>query len=478
MKKYERLKLIVSTLAFLIQDFSQFFQQREGIRGGEKMKYVIIGGDAAGMSAAMQIVRNVEDAEIVTFEKGGIYSYGQCGLPYVIGGTVSSTDEVIARSVETFRQKYGIDAHLYCEVKNIDSDEKKVYGIHTKTGEAFCQSYDKLLIATGASPNLPEWEGIELEHVHVLKTIPDTHRILDSLKEEINDVTIVGGGYIGLEMAENFHKLGKHVRIIQRGKQLASIFDEDMVEHIHKEAQDKGIEVILEENVKRIVGETTVEAIETDKRRYETDLVLISIGVHPNTTFLKGTDIRLSTNEAIEVNRYMETNVKDIYAAGDCAVQYHRIKEQDDYIPLGTTANKQGRIAGLNMAGNGVAFGGIVGSSIIKFMDLTLGKTGLSEKEASALQFPFQTISLEVKDHADYYPGASPLSIKLMYRKDNDLLLGGQIIGKDGVDKRIDVLATALFNKMSITELTDLDLSYAPPYNSPWDPIQQVARRH
>lgn len=442
------------------------------------MKYVIIGGEAAGMSAAMQIVRNTEDAEIVTLEKGGIYSYGQCGLPYVISGMISSTDELIARSVETFREKYGIDAHVYCEVRSINPEEKKVYGIHTKTGEAFCHSYDKLLIATGASPNLPEWEGIELEHVHILKTIPDTHRILDSLKKEINDVTIVGGGYIGLEVAENFHKLGKHVRIIQRGKQLASLFDEDMAEHIHKEAQDKGIEVILEEDVKKIAGQTAVEAIETDKRRYETDLVLVSTGVHPNTGFLKGTDIRLSVKGAIEVNRYMETNVKDIYAAGDCAVQYHRMKEHDDYVPLGTTANKQGRIAGLNMAGHGVAFAGIVGSSIIQFMDLSLGKTGLSEKEAEALQFPFQSISLEVKNHAGYYPGASPLYIKLTYRKDNDLLLGGQIIGKNGVDKRIDVLATALFHKMTITELNDLDLSYAPPYNSPWDPIQQAARRH
>lgn len=441
------------------------------------MKYVIIGGDAAGMSAAMQIVRNDQEAEVITFEKGEIYSYGQCGLPYVIGGKVPSTNDLIVRSVDTFREKYGINAYTHTEVKKVDEKEKKVYGIHTKTGEGFSHSYDKLLIATGASPNQPDWPGVELGHVHLLKTIPDAKKIQESLQDEIQNVTIVGGGYIGLEMAENFLQLGKRVRIIQREGQLASLFDEDMATHIHEKAKRKGIELCLEEEVEALIGEENVREIHTNKGTYETDLVLLATGVHPNTRFLEGSGVKVGIKGAIEVNAYMETNVKDIYAAGDCALHYHRIKQKNDYVPLGTTANKQGRIAGLNMLEKGVPFQGIVGSSIIQFFELTLGRTGLTEKEAKELHFPYEVIAFQSKSHAGYYPQAEDLYLKLLYRKDSGMLLGGQIIGKQGVDKRIDVLATALYHKMTVHELEDLDLSYAPPYNSVWDPIQQAVKR-
>lgn len=442
------------------------------------MKYVIIGGDAAGMSAAMQIVRNEKGAQITTLEKGGIYSYGQCGLPYTISGLIPSTDKLIARSIETFRDKYGIHAKTNHDVERIDPDQKIIYGTDTKHNESFQFSYDKLLIASGAGPVTPDWEGITLDGVHTLKTIPDAHQIMNDLDNKVRDVTIVGGGYIGLEMAESFKALGKKVRMIERGAHVAKIFDEDMAALIHKEAEKHGIEIITNESVQRLTGKDRVQSVVTENGTYKADLVLVSTGVKPNTAFLKGTDVVTGIRGAIQINRYMETNIEGIYAAGDCAVQYHFIKEKDDFIPLGTTANKQGRLAGLNMIGKPKTFKGIAGTSVIKFMDLTLARTGLSEKEAESLHLPYDSIKIEAKDHAGYYPGAETLHVKLTFRKQDGRLLGGQLIGKHGVDKRVDVLATALFHRMSIDDLEDLDLSYAPPYNSSWDPLQQAARRH
>ncbi|MGM8364939.1 CoA-disulfide reductase [Virgibacillus sp. W0181] len=441
------------------------------------MEYVIIGGVAAGMSAAMQIVRSDDQANITVLEQGEHYSYGQCGLPYVISGVVPSVDDVIARSVETFRTKYGVDAKINTEVKKIDPEKQIVEGYDRDKEVTFTVPYDRLLIATGANPKFPDWKGSDLPGVHLLKTIPDTNAILKDLTQEINEVVIVGGGYIGLEAAENFAEIGKNVTIIQRGEQLAKIFDKDMAELIHEKARTKGVRIVLNESVKAFSGHETVQEVITDKGRYSADLALVAIGVAPNTNFLSDTGIQTNRNGAVLVNAYMETNVKNIYAAGDCATHYHIVKQMNDYVPLGTTANKHGVIAGTNMTGTRKAFSGIVGTSIIKFFDLTVGRTGLSEKEAKALQLSYDTQTYQGKDIAGYYPGHTPLTIKLVYQQQTKEILGGQIIGGNGVDKRIDVLATALYNKMTVDQLLDLDLSYAPPYNGVWDPIQQTARR-
>lgn len=440
------------------------------------MHYVIIGGDAAGMSAAMEIVRQDSTAKITTLEKGHIYSYGQCGLPYVVGKHVPSSTDVIARSVEMFRSKYGIDAKTGYEVTSVDPLTKTVSGNILHTRDLFSLKYDRLLIATGASPVIPDWEGKDLAGIHTIKTIPNTEAIIADL-EQVNHVTIIGGGYIGLEMAENFVGIGKKVRIIQRSNQLANIFDEDMSGVVHQEAIKQQVEVILNEEVQSFSGNHRVNTVITDKRSYHTDLVLIAAGIKPTTDFLKDTGIRTIPNGAIIVNRHLETSISDIYAAGDCATHYNRVKQKDDYVPLGTTANKQGRLAGFNMMGQKREFKGIVGTSIMKFFDLSLGKTGLSEKEAEQLGISYETHLQQVNDIAGYYPGREEMQIKLIYRKDNQLLLGGQIIGGNGVDKRIDVLATALFHQMSISDLLDLDLAYSPPFNGVWDPLQQLAKR-
>lgn len=445
-------------------------------KGEKELNYVIIGGDAAGMSAAMQIFKYDKNAAITILEKGGFYSYAQCGMPYAISKTVPSVDQLIMRSSETFRGKFGMDTRTYHQAESIDTRAKTVSGHHMRSGESFTLPYDKLLIATGADPIVPDWPGKDLQGVHTLKTIPDTEAI-KAYADHAKDVTIIGGGYIGLEMAESFHLLGKQVRMVNRSGQMGKIFDSEMAEHIHQEAAKHQVEVLLNEDTVAIEGDTAVQAIRTDKGTYATDLIIVATGIRPNTDFLEGTGIQTAGNNAVHVNEWMETNVQDIYAAGDCALQYHLVKEKHDYIPLGTNANKQGRIAGMNMAEKKRSFKGVTGTSILRFMDLTLGRTGLSERDAAKADVPYASVTVDAKHIASYYPGTKKITVKLTYRPDNLLLLGGQIIGEEGVDKRIDVLTTALFNQMTIDALEDLDLSYAPPYNGSWDPIQRAARR-
>ncbi|OES45692.1 FAD-dependent oxidoreductase [Domibacillus iocasae] len=438
------------------------------------MKYVIIGGDAAGMSAAMQIVHNDSQADITVLEKGHIYSYGQCGLPYVVGGLIKSTDDVIARRVETFRSKYGIDARILHEATAVNPSTRTVFGKNHETGKSFTLSYDRLLIATGASPILPTWQGTGSDMIHVVKTIPDTERLIQGLqKDTVKDVVIIGAGYIGLEIAENIHRLGKRIRIIQRSGHIATMFDPDISERLHQEAERHGIILSMNEQVKAIEDGRVI----TDVNTHKADLVVASVGIHPNTAFLKKTGMNMLQNGAIIVNDRLETSSPGIYAAGDCATHFHLVKQRPDYIPLGTTANKQGRIAGLNMCGKQRSFKGITGTSVMKFFNLIAASTGLTEEDVQEAGIPYKTSAIETKDKAGYYPTAFPLHVKLIYNPDSGRLLGGQAIGKNGAEKRIDVLAAALFNEMTIEELEDLDLSYSPPVNGVWDPIQQAARR-
>lgn len=443
-----------------------------------EMKYVIIGGDAAGMSAAMQIVRNEENPTIITLERGGYYSYAQCGLPYVVGGHIPTTEKLVARDVETFREKYKIDARTYHEVDQIDPNEKTVSGTNLKNNERFTIEYDKLLIATGADPVLPNWEGRDLKGIHTIKTIPDIKDLQENLGRQVKKATIIGGGYIGLEMAENLVDIGLEVAIIEQQNQLATIFDKDMASLIHDEAEKHGVHLYLNESVQSFEGANgMVKKINTDKQQLDTDLVIIAVGARPNTSFLKDTGLHFFVNGAIMVDAYMKTNLEDVWAAGDCATQFHRVKQKNDHIPLGTHANKQGRVAGLNMAGIHRLFKGVTGTSILKFFDLTLARTGLNETEAQQLGLEYEIISGEALHSAGYYPDPKQLQLKMIYDKATNRLLGAQVIGEAGVDKRIDILSVALYHEMTVTGLEDLDLAYAPPYNGVWDPIQQLARR-
>ncbi len=442
------------------------------------MKFVIIGGDAAGMSAATQIRRLQADAEIVVYEKTDIISYAQCGLPYYVAGLVPTQEDLIARTKEQFEEKYKITIHQHHEVIGIDPEDKQVTVKNLKEQMELQDKYDILLIATGGEAFIPPWKGVDLGNVAVLKTLQDANRVNDILEKNpaIQKVVLIGGGYIGLEMAEAFHLRGKEVQIIDIADQVNITFDPDMAEHAVTELEKNHIKVSLGEEVTELKGEGMVSTVVTNKGEYPADLVVISIGIKPNSHFAEAAGIKVSPRKAIVVNSRMETNIENIYAAGDCATHYHLIKKQDDYIPLGTTANKQGRIAGTNMGGGNATFKGVVGTAVMKVLDLQMARTGLNEKEAKALNIDYETVTIKSRHHAHYYPNPPKIFIKLLFNKEDRTLLGGQVVGYKGVDKRIDVLAVAITHGMKIDELQDLDLAYAPPFNAVWDPIQQASR--
>ena len=440
------------------------------------MKVVIIGGDAAGMSAAMEIVRNNKAAEIIVLEKGDIYSYGQCGLPYVISGKVPNTEDLIARDVEEFRSKYGIDARIFHEVKSIDTKLQIVRGIDVNSNEPFEYLYDKLLIATGASSIMPPFENRQLKSIHHIKTIPEMDTLMHELPN-VKQATVIGGGYIGLEVAENLREHGLQVRIIQRDKQLMSNkLDPELAQLVYDEAVKHDVEVLLNEDVLGFEGTTSVEGIRTKRGIYATDLVIVAAGVRPNTSFAEG--FAKLENGALIVNGRMQTSIEHVYAAGDCASHFNRMKMQMDYIPLGSTANKQGRIAGLNIAGYKQVFQGIVGTSILKFFDLQIGMTGLNNEEADELNTVVEAFVMEVNDIASYYPNARPMKIRMLVEQHSRKLLGMQAVGQNGVDKRTDVFATALYNNMTFESLLNLDLAYAPPFSGVWDALLQAPKRY
>ena len=439
------------------------------------MKVVIIGGDAAGMSAAMEIVRNVENAQIVVLERGDIYSYGQCGLPYVIDGRVSHVDNLIARSVTEFRDKYNIDARTSYEVTEINSSAQVVKGFDRHTGKAFEQSYDKLLIATGASPVMPDWPGSQLEGIHHVKTIPHMEQLLTELPS-VKRATVIGGGYIGLEVTEALSKRGVKVTLIERTKHLLPALHDSLATAIYNTAIANGVDVRLNETVLSFTGDTRVASVETTLGKYETDLVIVSAGVRPNTQFAH--DFNKLPNGALIVNEKMESSIPHVFAAGDCASHFHRLKGADDYVPLGTTANKQGRIAGRVIAGLDATFNGIVGTSILQFFELQIGMTGISVEEATALEMDAVMYDWETNAFAGYYETPPKLKFHIVIERISKRLLGLQMIGEMGVDKRIDVFATALYNGMTLPQLLDVDISYSPPFNGVWDPLQQVAKRY
>jgi len=442
-------------------------------------RYVIIGGDAAGMSAASQIRRMDKEGEILVFEKEGVISYAQCGLPYWVGGVVPEKKKLIARTAEEFLNRYNIDVKLYHEVVKIDPSKKEIKVFRREEKDEIAVPYDVLLIGTGSTAIVPPWDGRNLPGVFTLKTMGDAEKLLDWLSSHTpTKAVVIGGGYIGLETAEALHSRGFKVTVLDLAPQLIPTFDKEIAEIAQDALTRHGVEVHLNEEVVGLEGdEKGVKAVVTKNGKFEADLVIISIGVRPVSELAKEAGIELGPKNAILVNERLETSIPDIYAAGDCATHFNRIKNAPDYIPLGTTANKQGRIAGINMAGGDAKFAGVVGTAIVKVFDRTIARSGLGERDCEALGIPYQVVLIKARPVSHYYPWEDEiLTIKLCYHKDNRKLLGGQIAGGlGGVDKRIDVLATALFHEMTIDELQALDLAYAPPYNSVWDPLQQAS---
>lgn len=434
------------------------------------MKIIIIGGIAAGMSAAAKAKRIQRDAEIVVYEKSAHVSFGACGLPYFVGDFFADPNQMIARSAEEFRAT-GIDVRTSHEVSHVDTKKKTIRVTNLKSREIFEDTYDKLMVATGASVMIPPIENLQLKNVFTLKSMEDGIALKEAvMKDEIKNVVIIGAGYIGVEVVEAMKRLGKEVRIIQLADRiLLDSFDKELTDYMEKELQEHGVKLHLSEAVERLEGESEVQEVVTSKGRYEADLVVLTTGVKPNTKFLRDTGIETLSNGAIIIDDKGQTNVPDIYAAGDCATVNHFVTEKPAYIPLATTANKIGRIVGENLAGMDSRFQGALGTAGLKVMDLEAGRTGITEREAMEIDLDYKTVFISDKNQTSYYPGQEDIFVKLVYDAKTKVILGGQIVGKRGAVLRVDVIATAIFKKMTTEELGMLDLCYAPPFARTWD---------
>lgn len=443
-----------------------------------KRKLVVIGGDAAGMSAASKVRRTYKEWEIVVFERGRYTSYAACGMPYYIAGKVESADKLIARKPEEFREKQNIDVRTLHEVIEIEPGKKRVRVRNLEKESEFWESYDDLLIATGASPVRPEVEGIDSEGIFGLSTLQSGLNIFNYMRDHrLKNAVIVGGGYIGIEMAEALLERNMKVSLLDMAPEVMITMDPDMGKLISKYLREIGVDLYLNEKLDRFESKMgKVTGIVTDKRTLDADLVILGIGTRPNTSLALKAGIALGAKDAIRINKKMETNVANIWAAGDCAESFHLVSERQVHIALGTVANKHGLIAGENISGGNAEFTGVVGTAITKVKDLEISRTGLNEKELKDLGIPYKTSSVISSTLPGYYPGAGEINVKLLVEKLSGRLLGGQIVGKQGAAKRIDVLATAITARMTARDLAFLDLSYAPPFSPVWDPLQIAAR--
>lgn len=442
------------------------------------MKYIIIGGVAAGMSAASKIRRSQFDAEVVVYEMGNTLSYGACGMPYFISDVIEDENKLIARTKDEF-ESMGITCKMHHQVVKLNVDEKTLHIKNLETNELIKDHYDKLLIATGANSIIFPWPKNDLDHIVTLKTIDDAKNIKELVsKTEIQNIVIIGAGFIGVEMVEAMIELKKHVTLIELQNQILPLFDKEITQPLEQELKDKGADLRLGEKVMRFEGQSKVEAVITDHNHYKADLVLVAIGVKPNVSFIEGSGIHQIKNGAIIVDEEMKTNVKDVYAAGDVATVTHLVHNSNHYhIPLGTNANKQGRIAGENMMGIKSRFPGALGTTVIKVCDLEAAKTGISEKEAIFNQYEFKTAMVKANNHASYYPNPEPMLIKVIYHPKTLLLYGAQIVGKKDAAIRINMFALAIHNRMTTEELGLVDFAYAPPFASVWDAVHIAANQ-
>lgn len=439
------------------------------------MRYIIIGAVAGGMTTAMKIRRNDGSSEIVVYDKDSDISYSGCSLAYYISGVIKERKSIVPRDDKYFK-KFNVDVKVNHEVLKIIPSKKMIIVKNLVSGDVFEDFYDRLIIATGAKPVLPKIEGIFLNGIFTLRNVRDADRIKEYINSESpKKALIIGGGYIGLEMAEALRILGLDVIIVERQRFISNTLDEDMSRLVEEYLQSKGIEVIKGKWVERFVGTDKVkEIILNNGPSIESNFVLVSTGIRPNTEFLADSGIELLENGAIKVDEYMRTNVEDIFAAGDCAAVYFKLNGRTIYMPLGSTANKMGRIAGENATGGNLKFSGSLATSIYKVFDLVVAQTGYTEKRAIEEKIDYEVGHISKHHITTAYPGAERMMIKALAEVHSRKIIGAQIVGTKGVDKRIDVLATAIYAGLSVDDLFQLDLAYAPPFSSAKDPIHYV----
>ena len=440
------------------------------------MKVVIVGGVAGGATAAARLRRLDEQAEIIVFERSGYISYANCGLPYYIGDTITDPEDLTLQTPESFFSRFRVDMRVRHEVTAIHPDRKTVSVRNLETNDAFEESYDRLILSPGAKPAQPRLPGVGIDRVFTLRTVEDTFRIKEYInRHQPKSVVLAGGGFIGLELAENLRHLGIAVTIVQRPKQLMNPFDADMASFIHSEMRKHGVRLALGYTVEGFEEKDGgVDILLKDNPPLHADMVALAIGVVPDTSLAKEAGLKLGIKGSIVVNERMETSVPDIYAAGDAVQVKHYVTGEDALISLAGPANKQGRIIADNICGRDSRYLGSQGSSVIKVFDMTAATTGVNEISARKAGLDVDTVILSPMSHAGYYPGGKLMTMKVVFEKETYRLLGAQIVGYEGVDKRIDVLAAAIHAGMKAPQLKDLDLAYAPPYSSAKDPVNMA----
>ncbi|MBQ4265525.1 MAG: FAD-dependent oxidoreductase [Clostridia bacterium] len=440
------------------------------------MKVVIVGGVAGGATAAARIRRLDEQAEIVVFERSGYVSYANCGLPYYIGDVITDEQELTLQTPESFFSRFRVSMKVRHEVTAIHPRSKTVTVRNLETGDVFEERYDKLLLSPGAKPTQPRLPGVGLDRVFTLRTVEDTLYIKEYIRaHQPQSAVLAGGGFIGLELAENLRELGMDVTIVQRPKQLMNPFDADMAALIHGAMRRHGVKLALGHTVEGFdERDGGVDVLLKDEQPLHTDMVVLAIGVTPESTLARAAGLALGLKGSILVNDRMETSDPDIYAVGDAVQVKHAVTGEDALIALAGPANKQGRIAADNICGGDSRYMGSQGSSVIKVFDMTAATTGINEAHARKAGLDVDKVILSPMSHAGYYPGGRVMTMKVIFEKETYRLLGAQIVGYEGVDKRIDVLATAIHAGLRATQLKDLDLAYAPPYSSAKDPVNMA----
>lgn len=435
------------------------------------MKTVIIGGVAGGASAAARLRRLDETAEIIILERGEYVSFANCGLPYYIGGTITDKNNLTLQTPESFRARFNIDVRVSSEAVKIDPEAKTVTVKNLRSGESYEESYDNMILSPGAEPIRPNIEGIDSDIVFTLRNIPDTLKIKQYIEvADVKSAVVVGGGYIGVEMAENLKEAGLKVAVVELADHLIAPLDFDMAADVHRYIKSKGIDLYLNNGVKAIDGHTVV----LQNGNIHADMVIMSVGVRPETSLAQACGIKTNQCGSIIVDRSMKTNIPDIYAVGDAVEIEDFITKSPAFIPLAGPANKQGRIAADHIAGISSEYTGTQGSAVLKLFDMTVATTGLNEKSSQTAGINYDKTYIYSGSHASYYPGASNMSVKALWDKKSLKLIGAQIVGFDGVDKRMDVLATAIRFGAKITDLAKLELCYAPPFGSAKDPVNML----
>ena len=444
-------------------------------------RLVVIGGDAAGMAAASQARRRrtPQELQIIAFERGHHTSYSACGIPYFVSHVVEDLDDLVVRKPEEFRSRQSIDARIRHEVTAIDLEAGRVHVRDLETGRDLTESFDKLMIATGGEPIRPDLPGSDATGIFGVQVLDDGLAIEQFLETSApRTAVVVGGGYIGLEMAEAMVERGLDVSLVELAPQPMATLDPDMGKFVTAALEGLGIAVYTSEGVESFESrDSFVTGVRTSQRLLPADIVVLGLGTRPNTRLAAAAGIPIGPSGAIVVDRQMRTPIDGVWAAGDCAEKFHLVSRMPVAFALGTHANKEGRVAGINIGGGYETFPGVVGTAVTKVCGIQIGRTGLKETEAQEAGFDFFVSTVDSTTRAGYFPGAADIKTKLIVEKDSGRLLGAQIIGQEGAAKRIDVLATALWNQMTVEAMLNMDLSYAPPFAPVWDPVLIAARK-